>query len=359
MSGHRWKTRSSYQRSIDVTGSLPTGKKRVLVIRIGRLGDTILATPVIGALQSYFSEEVMIDFVTSPGASARILSLDTRVNRVFPVAHRRMPWRLESGKRDLEKHSRKQPYDMVINLECGPECDDFASFVNCHEFIGRPHVKPRHRPDRHCVDTEKTIYENLLGKQATAAIETSLQLPDKVRDLSLPADEKFVVLNPGFSGVNESGYRSHRGWPERHWLTLIGLIREATGLPVLINGTADEAQYFQALLRVNGAHSLFGSDLETLALTLRNARCLITVDTGTMHLAAALGTPVIALFGPGNPLLTGPYSTSGLHRILTSGVDCQPCVKTPEQKKCSFNRCMTELEPEKVYENCEQLIGSG
>lgn len=338
--------------------SLSKGEKRALVVRIGRLGDTILATPVIEALQSYFSDEVMIDFATSPGASAFILSLDRRVNRVFPIAHRRVPWRLESGKRDLEKQTREQPYDMVINLECGPECDDFASFVHCHEFLGRPRVKPRHLPDRHCVDTEKTIYEHLLGKQASAALVTSLQLPDKARNLPPPAGEEFVVLNPGFSGAKESGYRSHRGWPECHWLKLISLIHKNTGLPVLINGTADEARYYQALLRLNGVYSLFGSDLETLAFALRNARCLITVDTGTMHLAAALGTPVVALFGPGNPLLTGPYSTSGSHRILTSGVDCQPCVNTPQQKKCHFNRCMTELKPEKVFENCEQLIGS-
>ena len=92
--------------------------KRVLVIRVGRLGDTILATPVIGVLKQAFGPDVMIDFVASPGASTAILELDRRINDVFPLARRRLPWRLHPVKRMLRKRSRSVPYDLVINLEC-------------------------------------------------------------------------------------------------------------------------------------------------------------------------------------------------------------------------------------------------
>ena len=90
--------------------------KRVLVIRIGRLGDTILATPVIEVLQKSLGADIAIDFVSSPGASAYILGMEERVNRVFPIAHRSIPWRLHPEKRALERHSREHPYDLVINL---------------------------------------------------------------------------------------------------------------------------------------------------------------------------------------------------------------------------------------------------
>ena len=93
--------------------------KRILVIRIGRLGDTLLATPVIEVLRNCLGASVSIDFVCSPGASAFILGLDKRVNRVFAVAHRSIPWRLHPIKRELKRHSRGSPYDLVINLECG------------------------------------------------------------------------------------------------------------------------------------------------------------------------------------------------------------------------------------------------
>jgi len=328
--------------------------KRVLVIRIGRLGDTILATPVITALKSRFGSGVSIDFVTSPGASAFILGLDERINRVFPVSHRRVPWRIHSAKRKIEQHSRENPYDLAINLECGDECDDFIRFVHSREFCGRPRVEPVHHSDRHCVDTEKTIYAGLLGIESTDAAETSLRLKLETQSLPVPSSREFVVINPGFSGLQREGYRCHRAWPESHWLKLIELLGQDAGLAVLINGTSDEEQHFSSLLQIPGVYSLFGSSLPTLATALTHARCLVSVDTGTMHLAAALGTPVVALFGPSNPLLTGPYSRHDLHRIVVSGVDCQPCIGTAEQKACTFNRCMSELEPGQVFEAIQQ-----
>ena len=329
--------------------------QRVLVIRIGRLGDTILATPVIEALQQAYSADVLIDFACSPGASAYILGMDQRINRVFPISHRSTPWRLHQVKRELDKHSREFPYDLVINLECGRECDDFIKFVHNREFCGRPLIKPQHQAGRHCVDTEKTIYSELLGAAVTDAAETSLQLEMDPQTLPVPTDSGFVVINPGFSGLRRGGYRAYRGWPIAHWQKLIELLTEDRGLSVLINGTSVEQEYFVSLLQLPGVFSLFGSSLPTLATALTNADCLVTVDTGTMHMASALATPVIALFGPTNPDLTGPYSKKVPHGVLLSGVDCQPCFKTPEQKRCRFNRCMSELRPERVFEVCQQI----
>jgi ADP-heptose:LPS heptosyltransferase len=329
--------------------------QRVLVIRIGRLGDTILATPVIEALQRAYGSGVLIDFACSPGASAYILGLDQRINRVFPIAHRSTPWRLHQVKRELEKHSREFPYDLVINLECGRECDDFIKFVHNREFCGRPLIEPQHQAGRHCVDTEKTIYAELLGTDITEAAETALQLEMGSQVLPVPASSNFVVINPGFSGLLRSGYRSHRGWPVSHWQTLIELLTGDSSTSVLINGTSEEQVVFDPLLKLPGVHSLFGSSLTTLATALKNANCLVTVDTGTMHLAIALASPVLALFGPTDPRLTGPYSKIVPHSVLVSGVDCQPCFKTPEQKSCSFNRCMSELSPERVFEACQQI----
>jgi len=330
--------------------------QRVLVIRIGRLGDTILATPVIEALQRAYGAGVLIDFASSPGASALVLEMDQRINRVFPITHRSTPWRMHRVKRELEKHSREYPYDLVINLECGKECDDFIRFVHHHEFCGRPSAQPRHDPDRHCVDTEKAIYAALLGPGIVTGAETSLQLRFDSQLLPVLPGSTYVVVNPGFSGVQKGGYRSHRGWPVAHWQSLIELLNGTAGLSVLINGTTAEQPFFETLLQLPGVHSLFGSSLPTLFNALLHAKYLVTVDTGTMHLAMALGTPVAALFGPSNPSLTGPYSRKTPHTVLASGVDCQPCVKTPLQKQCTFNRCMSELKPGQVFEACQQLV---
>ncbi|MGA9573758.1 MAG: glycosyltransferase family 9 protein [Lysobacterales bacterium] len=330
--------------------------QRVLVVRIGRLGDTILATPVIGVLQRSHATDVAIDFAASPGGPSRILEMDQRISRVFPIAHRSASWRLHRGKRALERHSREHPYDLVINLECGSECDDFIRFVHHREFCGRPLIEPSHRPGRHCVDTEKSIYAALLGPEVTAAAGTSLSIEVDATALPVAAGSAYVVINPGFSGVLRPGYRSHRGWPMVYWQTLVESLHAATGLSVLINGTTTEQVHFASLLEKPYVYSLFGSSLQTLLAALKHAAALVTVDTGTMHLGTALGTPVVALFGPTNPALTGPYSQTVPNSVLTSGVDCQPCVNTPLQKKCSFNRCMSEITPGQVLDACQRLL---
>lgn len=332
--------------------------QRVLVNRIGRLGDTILATAVVEALQRALGGDVLIDFTCSPGAPEFLLKMDRRVNRVFAIAHRSVPWRIHPAKRALESHSRQFPYDLVINLECGDECDDLIDFVHCHAFYGRPKVQPAHQPGRHCVDTEKTIYAPLLGAAITAAAEPSLQLALEAVALPYPRDARTVVLNPGFSGIGRPGYRSHRGWPLEHWHELVKSLTADDGFQVLINGTEREQQHFQSLLQISGVVSLFGSSLPVLAAALSQARCLVSVDTGTMHLAAALRTPVIALFGPSNPSLTGPYSKTVSHRVLLSGVDCQPCVNTAQQRKCAVNRCMSGLKPGQVRLAVQQVVGA-
>ena len=275
--------------------------KHALVIRIGRLGDTVLATPIIEPLRQVFGPQVKIDFAVSPGASKTILTLDQRINQVFPISHRSVPWHINPGKRALRRHSRSVPYDLVINLECGAQCDDFIEFVHAREFCGRPLDQAQHIPGRHCVDTEKTIYASVLGPEATVAANPSLNIPSIPEIRPIVTARNYVVLNPGFSGMQKKDYRSHRNWPTGHWAELIKLITGRTDLDIVINGTEQERHCFEVLLEMPRVHSLFGASLQALVSALKKAKSAISVDTGTMHLAMALGTPVIALFGPSIP----------------------------------------------------------
>lgn len=338
-----------------MAGEQGNRRRRVLVVRIGRLGDTVLATPVLETLRRALGEHSVIDFAASPGASSALLELDRRVAEVFPVGRRRLPWPLSRVKRRLRRKSRSIPYDLVINLECGPECDDFHRFVRASEFIGRPFIRRRHDSGRHCVDTEKSIYAGRLGPERAAIANPGLEIPD-VTGFQPPCNRDYVVLNPGFSGILEKDFRSHRGWPLEHWRELIGLLDERTDLGIAINGTGEERRAFEPLLQRPGVVSLFGSSLQSLCSALRGSRCLVSIDTGTMHLGMALGTPTVALFGPTVPELTGPYSTDTPFRVLRSGIECQPCFRTAAQRKCSHNRCMAEMSPGKVFRAVQDLL---
>jgi len=94
------------------------------------------------------------------------------------------------------------------------------------------------------------------------------------------------------------------------------------------------------------------TSLPELAAVLRRARLAVTTDTGAMHLAAALRTPVAALFGPTAPWRTGPFGEG--HQVVRLGLECSPCFK----RRCRAPRCLTDLTPELAQAACEKILSS-
>jgi 3-deoxy-D-manno-octulosonic-acid transferase/heptosyltransferase-1 len=90
--------------------------------------------------------------------------------------------------------------------------------------------------------------------------------------------------------------------------------------------------------------------LKELAYLFTRSKVLITTDTGPMHIAAAMGCPVVALFGPTAPWRTGPYGLG--HRVIRAELDCSPCFK----KKCEHMTCMKEIVVEDVFEAAKNII---
>lgn len=104
---------------------------------------------------------------------------------------------------------------------------------------------------------------------------------------------------------------------------------------------------------MNPAVNLGGrTSLRELAHLYQRARLLITTDSGPMHLAAAVGTPVVALFGPTDPVRTGPYGEG--HRVLRKGLPCSPCFR----KSCSRVICMEDISVDEVFNAVKEVFDS-
>ncbi|MGC3966623.1 MAG: glycosyltransferase family 9 protein [Pirellulales bacterium] len=103
--------------------------------------------------------------------------------------------------------------------------------------------------------------------------------------------------------------------------------------------------------RADGAFTLLGS-----AELIRRAHLFITGDTGPMHIAAAVGTPIVALFGPADPLKTGPYTTDAI--VLTKRLPCAPCFA----KQCPLGhrpaKCMTDISVDDVVAAASNVLES-
>ena len=95
------------------------------------------------------------------------------------------------------------------------------------------------------------------------------------------------------------------------------------------------------------------TSIKELIALLRRVRLLITNDSGPMHLAAALGIPVLALFGPTDPVMTGPYAVG--HVVLRSGIPCSPCLS----RRChnpTMLECLTTITPTQVIRQALTIL---
>ena len=159
--------------------------------------------------------------------------------------------------------------------------------------------------------------------------------------LSTHPVQPLVALCPGVQ------YGSAKRWPPEHFMALRRRL-EGRGIAGLIVGATGERALGATILADTGGGWINGAgsgNLRHSAELLRRMRVAVCNDTGTMHLAAAVGCPVVALIGPSDPAWTGPQG--GADRIMRTARPCAPCFK----RHCPDGRpspCMLELSPEHV-----------
>jgi heptosyltransferase-2 len=157
----------------------------------------------------------------------------------------------------------------------------------------------------------------------------------------------LVAVAPG------AAYGTAKQWIPAHAATLVArLVQEHDAACVLVGSAADAVVTSALAAQVPAALAdrvidLAGrTDLRELAAVFACARVCVTNDSGAMHVAAGVGVPVVALFGPTNEHATAPLVTRGGRvRVLTEDVDCRPCML----RTCPIDhRCMTRLTPQRV-----------
>jgi lipopolysaccharide heptosyltransferase II len=138
-------------------------------------------------------------------------------------------------------------------------------------------------------------------------------------------------------------------WPYENFGRLASKLRTKS----VIVGSASDAAIARDIVSIsNGkAVSMAGqTDIRELISIIRGADFVISNDSGPMHIAAAFGIPVVALFGPTNPVRTGPYGEK--HVVLNAGLKCAPCYK----KRCATIKCLKDISVDKAYDAVKAVI---
>lgn len=348
---------------------------RVLLIKTSSLGDVIHTLPALTDAKKAIPD-IQFDWVVEEGF-AEIPSWHPAVNKVIPVAIRR--WRkslLQTWKtgewRAFKQQLRNEQYDLVIDAQGLLKSAWLTRYANV-PVAGLDKQSAREpmasRFYQHC-------YPVAWGQHAVERVRQlfaqalNYSLPTAIGDYGLDRQRvlgDLEVLKPYVVFLHGTTWAT-KHWPEFYWRTLAETLN-TQGISVKLPWGNDKEKFraeqiAQGLTCVEVLPKL---NLKGVASVLAAAEACVAVDTGLGHLAAALDTPTISLFGPTNPVLTGAYGKDQIH-LMGQYPSCIPCLKkacsyqATEQDKQQFNLdkelplCFTQVNPQQVINNLQLIL---
>ena len=343
----------------------------ILVVKMSALGDVIQALPVIPALREGFPgcrihwlvEEAAHEVVRChPGVDEVMVSRRSTWPRQLS---RPKNWpRAMSELRALVAELRR-PYDIAIDLQGLVKSGIWMGLTRARRKIGFRQARERINRlflteavggisgELHAVDRYLQLVASL-GCPRVREPDFGLRPPQeatrRIKGLLASAgysgDEPMAVLAPA------ARWESKR-WTEAGFARLGDLMAESLGLQVvLVGGWADRPllNRISEKMRRRALNLVGKTDIPALMALMGMARVVVSTDSGPMHMAAALGTPVVALFGPTAPWRTGPYGSR--HRVVRAAVSCSPCFR----RRCPERSCMERIEPEEVLVEVVRVV---
>jgi 3-deoxy-D-manno-octulosonic-acid transferase/heptosyltransferase-1 len=205
---------------------------------------------------------------------------------------------------------------------------------------------------KHAVDRYLDFPRHLSCETSNPEFPIGLQ-EAHFRSVQALLSEKNIDTNRGYVAVSPVAYWETKLWDEAKFAALCDLIVTDLDLPVVFTGERHEGTIarIRSLMQAPSISVAGGTSLRELAVLYKKASLLLTTDSGPMHLAAAVGTPVVALFGPTSPERTGPYGSG--HTIIRRGLPCSPCFR----KTCETVECMKIITVDEVFQAVRKRIG--
>ena len=351
---------------------LPTNPKKILFVLIAGMGDAVLSVPTLRSIRHRY-----------PNAEITILNLPrTRevleglpyfdhlafIPRISPASI--TEWQL-TLKQLL--HLRRQRFDLIVNLEGVPVRKGAQKMaflfwlLNGNCTVGRNtnrngffyDIKIPDNESEHEVDITLRIAQSLGG----AIDDTSLEIYTSPEDVSaakafcikhgINLSGKVIVFNPG-------AFRPTRRWPEEYWAALGNRLIDAFNASIILTGSPAESELLTTIKSLIKRPTVLNNGLlsiKQLSALLKTTSLLVTNDTGTMHIGSACNIPMVALFGPGDPIKYAPRNNKAvmIFSTLPHDISCtRPCYK----HTCDNLVCMQAITVDEVYAIAKNTLSS-
>jgi lipopolysaccharide heptosyltransferase I len=337
---------------------------KILILKPSSLGDVVQALPVLRSLKQHLPQSEIYWWIDS--ALAPLLEDDPDLAGIVRFERRR--WAAPQHWGELWRSVRwvrEQSFDWVIDLQCLARSGIFAWLANGGLTVGLDEpregarifydlVARRSSFFTHAVDWYLKILP-LLGLAAATSFEWLPARPRVAAELRRKWSgncPRWVVLQPGARWLNKR-------WPAESFALLARRILQSfPEIQISILGGPEDAALGTAIAGSAGTRCLDLTgrlSLPEMVEWIRLSQLMVTNDTGPMHVAAALGKPIVALFGPTEPRRTGPYGQ--LEHVLQLSLPCIPCLKS----RCRYSKpleCLRALPHDRVFEAIQKCLAS-
>lgn len=323
------------------------------------MGDVIHCLPAVTDLLKNMPD-ASVDWVVEEGLQD-IPALHPGVRRVIPIAIRRWRkrWLAATGEiQNFRLDLRSESYDLVIDAQGLVKSALVAAMArgavigfdrkSAREPIANLFYRKRIAvaPDMHAIQRQRRLFAQVFDYQVPAELDYGLRQ-------TKAAPSKDVVFLHGTTWKSKH-------WPDHYWLELAQRCAEAGYCVVLpYFDSVEQARAETIVASVDSARTLPPGSLKALGGYLNNAAGAVSVDTGPGHLSAAFNVPLVAVYGPTSPRLTGivgPRQISLAEPVL----DCAPCLNrncqySPDSSNI-YPPCFETVTPERVFQSLLQQI---
>lgn len=327
---------------------------KILIVKPSSLGDIVHSLPVLNALKGCFPR-AKIHWVVAKGLEG-LLEGNPMIEKLWIV--NKDEWKkidkLKTTVQELRTLFRKlkaEKYDLVVDLQGLMRSGIITASTRAPVRIGFTEAregstmfythKVRGGRNIHAVERYLKIVEAL--ECDIPEIHFPLPSDNAFSQFSIPKGE-YIVFIPGAR------------WSTKKWgCRQFGELASKLPFRSVIVGSRSDVRDADTIVSLSSGNALSFAGKTTIGeLTglIQNARCVVSTDSGPMHIAAALHIPVIALFGPTDPHRTGPYGKG--HTVISAEIECSPCL----QRRCKDMKCMKEISVEKIARTVKRVLKS-
>jgi len=338
---------------------------KILVIRFSSLGDVILTTPVLSALKSKFPRSKI--FFLTKLKYADVLRADPRIFSLIGFDETENHKGL-SGFMKLVSQLRSYRFDLLVDLHA-----NLRSFLVRH--LVRSSIKLKY--NKHWLARFLMVHFKFLRTKSVNTVDSYLEVlkkiqihsPERSPQIFLSREdvefsghfllEQKVGKDDIVVGVHPGARWETKRWDQEKFTRVCHALIDKYGCKIMLLGDAGDEKLIgeiSANLPASRLVKAVGLSLGRFVSVIKRCDCLVTNDSGPMHIASALQVPVVAIFGPTHPKL-GFAPAGSFDRVLCAQVRCSPCSLHGEKrchKKSRF--CMDLIQPEMVVKTVVDLL---